>query len=519
MDSTVIAALLGVLGSALAAACVWLRRQLARERAERARERNEFNARLSDVGKRDSVVIDYSDCLVVSTDINGRVTQWNGVAERLTGVPAARAIGGDAFGLLVPAEAHKDARQALTDTLAGKVIRHAPFQLPGPRETAPLLDWNLVRQTDPQGKPIGVIAVARDISEKTRTEAALREREALLTTLDRLSPVGVILWNQRFEVRSWNAAAEQIFGHTAAQAMGRHATFIIPDDFKPYVEKIWEGLVSNTGGFRGTNINLTRDGRRIHCEWYNAPILGSDGKVAAVASYVEDVTDEVLARQRLEASEEHYRAAAENNQRLLREVNHRVRNNLAALIGLVKLIRQRVTRPDDFADALDRRIRAMANVHNLLAEGGWAPPDLRTLLNSLLTSMQSAAPHAAAIRLEGPPVVIDTRQTLPLAMAIAEFFANSVKYGAHSDPTRREATVHLEWSIRDDPVSPRLVLRWRETGGPPVTAPDPAPSLGTELVHGFVVFELGGVCELRYPPQGADHRIEFPIAFNHNHAP
>lgn len=209
----------------------------------------------------------------------------------------------------------------------------------------------------------------------------------------------------------------------------------------------------------------------------------------------------------LRESEMHYRQAAESNRRLLHEVNHRVRNNLAGLMSLLSLTRQRATSVEEFAAAMESRIQAMTRTHNLLADVGWRPLELRALINSLLGYTMEVAPYAIEVVVDGPSVPITPRQSVPLAMSLIELFTNSCKHGAHRSP---EGRLHISWEtvMRDD--TPWVHLRWRETGGPPIQTPI-RPSLGTELIHGFVNFELGGQVTLRFPPTGADHVLEFAI--------
>jgi PAS domain S-box-containing protein len=105
------------------------------------------------------------------------------------------------------------------------------------------------------------------------------------------SPLGVIEWNDRFEVVEWNPAAEKIFGWERQEALGRHAWFIVPEEHRAAVESVWAGLLGSGGGRRSTNANLDRSGNRLICDWYNLPLRGDHGRVIGVISLVEDVSE------------------------------------------------------------------------------------------------------------------------------------------------------------------------------------------------------------------------------------
>lgn len=107
------------------------------------------------------------------------------------------------------------------------------------------------------------------------------------------SPLAVIDWDKNFCVTEWNPAAEKIFGFSQKEAIGKHASFIIPEIYHQHVDSIWDELLKNHGGTRSTNENITKDGRSISCEWYNTPIIDDFGNVLSVSSLAQDVTEQV----------------------------------------------------------------------------------------------------------------------------------------------------------------------------------------------------------------------------------
>lgn len=139
-----------------------------------------------------------------------------------------------------------------------------------------------------------------DSHATARAETAPQtDREIRQLLHARQTLVGVIEWNLDFRVTEWNPAAERIFGWPREGILGQHAREIVPELSRSHVDAVWTGLLQQTGGTRSINENVTRDGRRILCEWHNTPLVDSDGRVIGVASIVQDITDRARAEEAL----------------------------------------------------------------------------------------------------------------------------------------------------------------------------------------------------------------------------
>ncbi len=216
------------------------------------------------------------------------------------------------------------------------------------------------------------------------------------------------------------------------------------------------------------------------------------------------VIERKRAEHALRESEQRFRTLAEHNRRLVREVDHRVRNNLFGLLGMIARMEQTSTDVPSFAAALSGRLQAMAHVHQLLADVAWQPVNMRTLVPSSLANLQHLSGHAGRVASEGPDVYLAPQQVQALTLVLSEWFTNSCKYGSQSVP-EGELTVRWE-TLTGDPTRVRLI--WTERGGPPACQPG-LPSLGTELVRALVANELRGECTLGFTADGAQHAIEF----------
>jgi two-component system, cell cycle sensor histidine kinase and response regulator CckA len=205
--------------------------------------------------------------------------------------------------------------------------------------------YNVVAPVRVGEKILGILGLNIDLTERLKAEAALRKSEHRLALHVRNTPLAVIEWDTEFRVQAWNPAAEKIFGFKAEEVMGKDVgSLIIPPKDRELTAKLWSDLLARKGGYRNTNENLTKDGRVILCDWYNAPLVDDEGRMIGVASHCEDITErEVLDR--------HVRQAQkiESLGQLAAGVAHEFNNLLTPM--LLRLEMLRFDRADD-ADLL-----------------------------------------------------------------------------------------------------------------------------------------------------------------------
>src|SRR5262245_39572299 len=196
---------------------------------------------------------------------------------------------------------------------------------------------------------------------------------------------------------------------------------------------------------------------------------------------------------------------AETHQRMLvQELNHRVRNMLTVVAAITKQTLNRSRSPEDFAQALQGRIQALAGSYSLLSRENWGSVSLDEVLGSELGQYRDEADGRIAI--DGPPIAFKPGAALALGLIVHELATNATKYGALAD---RKGRVAVGWAI-DDGARHNLTLTWRESDGPAVKKPK-HKGFGTELIAREVSGTLGGQATFDYAPDGLTVRIVVPL--------
>ncbi len=218
-----------------------------------------------------------------------------------------------------------------------------------------------------------------------------------------------------------------------------------------------------------------------------------------VAETLRATLIEVVLRLADEAAAERHQASA-RQELLIAELNHRVRNILGVIRGLIRQSQPEEQAVRDFVKLVDGRIHALARAHNQITDDHWGPAPLQALIDA-----EAAAFAADRLTANGPPILLNPQAYSAMALVIHELVTNSTKYGSLSIAGH----VDLSWHRDRDG---NLVIRWRESGGPPVHAPT-RKGFGTTIIERSVPYDLGGSAEARFKPAG--YEAEFIIPARH----
>jgi two-component sensor histidine kinase len=193
---------------------------------------------------------------------------------------------------------------------------------------------------------------------------------------------------------------------------------------------------------------------------------------------------------------------------LLRELNHRVRNNLAAVLGILEVERGRAPRrtADEALAACAARLQAIARAHDLLAAGAFAPIDLRDFIAVVAGGIMPPA-EAGALQIDlvydEASLLLPPKPFLALACITNELIVNAVK---HAFPGRAHGRIEVRaWEERE-----RYVLEVRDDGVGFAAGAD-AAGTGLEIVAALCTTDLRGDCRF-LQDSGTIARITFPKA-------
>jgi two-component system CheB/CheR fusion protein len=395
---------------------------------------------------------------------------------------------------------------ALESVLAGGdpvELRAVPLHIPtaGP-PVRRSVDLSVHPRRDADGGIIGLhlhgVDVTAEHAGRSQRVRRTQEQRTELETLYNKAPVGLALFDRDLRFVRINERLADINGVPVDEHLGRSVWDVVPDpgirqDAEPLFLRILE-----TG--EGVTVELqgeTRSQPGVVRQWIEHfyPLFDESGAVSGIGVVVEEVTERRRAERR--------RAEAERQREwMVQELAHRVKNTLATVQTIVMRTLSSSVAPERLR-VLSERLDALAQTHTLLAENKWAV-DLTMLVRREL------APYGARARAVGPDEPLNARAALALTLTLHELATNAAKHGAFS---AGNGQVDLSWRLEPENgnVSAWLVVDWSESGGPPIEGPC-RMSFGTKLIRSVVPYDLRGVVELTFFPDGAACRVSIPMS-------
>ncbi len=333
-------------------------------------------------------------------------------------------------------------------------------------------------------------AVLIYISNLSKAGEVDEARARLRGMLDGLGPLAWLLTRDGTIVNA-NKAAIGTFGRAKENGVGKPFWGLPIGSNDPVQTERLRAAVAQAAKSEDIRFDLQyEDGtsRKVIDLWIR-PLTSTSGEPNHLVASAVDVTD---------------RYESEETQRLLmRELDHRMKNTLQVIQAIIRRTARSHRTLEKFEQSLLGRVNAMARAHELLAQERWLGADASTIIRQEASTFDTGS----AIQINGPAIRLNPKAALSFALAIHELGTNASKYGALSTSAGK---VDVDWSIDRTGKEPRFMLRWKESGGPPVTPPEQR-GFGSLLIERSITYELDGEATVDYRPEGLVCTIFAPL--------
>jgi PAS domain S-box-containing protein len=379
-----------------------------------------------EITQRVATIVETSDDAIISKSLDGIILTWNRGAERIFGYTSEEVVGKPVT-TLMPPERFDEEPGILARLRRGERIEH--YETVRRRKDGTLIDVSLTVSPvrDNAGRVVGASKIARDVTQQKRVETALRDSERRLQDILAAIPAAVYTTDSAGNITYFNEAAVELAGRRPT--IGSDQWCItwkllwpdgtpLPHDQGPMAVALKEGRP-----IRGKEAVAERpDGTRVPFLPFPTPIRDASGKIIGAINMLVDVSD---------------RKEAETQQRLLlRELNHRVKNNMQMLQSLL-FMAMRQTQNHEARKVLQdaaNRVTAMAAAQGVLYNTIKATRfSAAEFLDAVCKTAQQAFPQNIKIIRECAFGELDNEVAMPLALILNELLTNAVKYGCSGD--------------------------------------------------------------------------------------
>ncbi|ESZ78392.1 histidine kinase [Mesorhizobium sp. L103C105A0] len=339
---------------------------------------------------------------------------------------------------------------------------------------------------DEHGALIGAVNMLLDLTDRQRAEETRQHLSAIVES----SFDAIVSKDLNTIIKSWNQGAERLFGYTADEAIGRSVTMLIPEDHQDEEPRILQRI---RRGERVEPFETTRqrkDGSLVPVSLTISPVRNATGQITGASKIARDITS---------TKENEYRIRM-----LMREVNHRVKNQYSVILSMIRETNKRSETPKQFETQVRERIMALSRSHDLLVSADWKG----ATISDLLAAQVEPFPRGDLIEMSGPSLVLSPNAVQYLGIAFHELATNSAKYGVLSGDKGR---ISVTWGITGSGASRLFHLTWVETDGPQVQTVGQG-GFGTVVLKRVAPAAVSGQGILEHGPHGITWSLEAPLA-------
>ncbi|MDP3897421.1 MAG: PAS domain S-box protein [Mesorhizobium sp.] len=328
---------------------------------------------------------------------------------------------------------------------------------------------------DKEGKMVGAVNTLVDLTGQRRgDEAGMRLSAIVDSSMD-----AIISKDLNGIITSWNHAAEMLFGYSPAEAIGRSVLMLIPEWHKDEEASIISRIRRGERVETYETIRRRKDGSLVPVSLTVSPVRDPAGRIVGASKIVRDITSKRDSEQRIRL--------------LMREVNHRVKNQYAVILSMIRETNKRSKDPADFERRVRERIMALSQSHDLLVDAEWKGATLRDLVRAQVLPFG----NEECLSMSGPQIVLQPNAVQYLGIAFHELATNSAKFGVLGGG---DGSIAVDWHIDDTPEGWRFRLSWRESGGD-VEIPT-ASGFGSVVLKRVAPLALGGTGALEHLDNG-----------------
>lgn len=433
-----------------------------------------------------------SNDIVYTMDFDGNFTSVNKTAEILLGLRFSDLADVNMRSYLTP----ESARRALADVV--KKLRgqneNTVYEVDFIKKDGGIVTFEINSQVRyKNGEPFEVFGIARDVTERKKAIEALRNSEEKYRMIFENAPLGIMTADIRGNILEINPVLLQMLGSKSVQETKNINVLSFPPMVLAGLVEKFVKCIETGEPVISEHTYTSRWGKTLETRIYTKPIINPKGKIIGFQTIVEDITEQ-------KENERQIRDALSEKEVLIREIHHRVKNNMQIIISLINMQMQ------DSTDVLmikkfrelQQRVRSMSIIHeDLYMSDDLSRINFTSYLERLTNHLLQAYPNRSNLKLniKVTDVLLGIDTAIPCGLIINELLSNAFKYAYPEDkyPAGKSCEINIEFASRNNHY--QLIVSDNGIGLPPNVEDIKSKSLGLVLVE-ILVSQLKGTMKI-----------------------
>ena len=466
------------------------------------RKKAEEKLRLASAYNRSLIEASLDPLVTIGSD--GKITDVNKSTENITGYSRKRLIGTDFSDYFTKPE---KARKGYQEVFKEGLVRDYPLEIKNKNGNITPVLYNASVYKDESGKVIGVFAAARDITEHKRAEKELKESEHKYRTLFNSSPDYTIFIGTDGRLIDVNEAAQKVTGLSQEELIGKNFTeldFLLDNEMPSHLEYASQALKGNTIKPHESKF-IDGNGEIRYVETHLTP-LEKDNKICGFNVISHDISERKMA-------EEQIRSSLNEKELLLREIHHRVKNNLQIISSLLSLQKRYITDNEtrNVFEESQNRVKSIAMVHEKLYNSeSLVKIDFKDYIKDLTDSLfltYRVSPAKIKLNKKIDNTFFNINTAIPCGLIINELVTNSLKHAFPQIAGKKCENNEIQISLQEIQSNFVLIVSDNGIGLPEDVDFKNTESLGLQLVNSLVK-QIDGTIELD-KSKGTEFKIIF----------
>ena len=487
-------------------------------------------------------LIDYGNAPIVVWDPDFLITRFNHAFELLTGRSEIEVIG-QPIECLIPVKVRDAARDLIKKTKDGERWETVEIPILAADDTLHTLLWNSVNILTSDAELVSTVAQGVDISERKRAEEALQASEQRYRDVVEDQTEFICRFLPDGRLTFINEAYCTYFRLNREECIGKRHSVVLPPEDAQQMKNHFASFTPENPVASISHRTVMPSGEVRWQRWSDRAIFDTEGNVIEYQSVGRDITrqkeietqlenyQETLEQRVLdrtsELSETNLKLIKEIEDRkkiqkkltissnekdlLLREVHHRVKNNLQLIIGLVDMTKTRAQEPIVRSTLTDimTKVQTMGSIHTRLYESKrFDKINMKRQVHDLVDMISGFYEHEhldITTNIICAEIYLPVDQAIPCALALNELISNIHK---HAFKGRRNGLVEISLSVKGDKI--RIAVRDNGVGLPSGFDSEKSNRLGLKLMRTLVEQQLHGTVQIS-SKAGTEVVIEFPI--------